>query len=139
MVLMRTSLLILFLALAVEGCRSDSNQKIKAEQPTVATRGKRIYMTNCAACHNTDPSKDGSLGPAIQGSSQELLEAKVLRAAYPPSYTPKRKTSSMPAFPNLKSAIPNLAAYISVQGSSKENREKQIENERQNKPGPKNP
>ncbi len=75
-------------------------------------RGKSIYLANCIACHNTDPAKDGSVGPAIKGSSKDLIEARVLRAAYPRGYTPKRRTTAMPPYPYLKSAIPDLAAFL---------------------------
>jgi mono/diheme cytochrome c family protein len=75
-------------------------------------RGRAIYLTTCAACHNNDPSKDGAIGPAIKGSSKELVEARVLRAAYPPGYTPKRRTTMMPAQPDLQSAIPDIVAFL---------------------------
>jgi mono/diheme cytochrome c family protein len=64
------------------------------------------------ACHNSDPAKDGPLGPALQGSSRELLEYRVLRTEYPPGYTPKRNTKVMPTFPFLKNEIPYLAEYL---------------------------
>ena len=75
-------------------------------------RGRAIYLTNCAACHNLDPSKDGPIGPAIKGSPKELVEARVLRAAYPPGYTPKRRTTMMPAQPDLQPAIPDIVAFL---------------------------
>jgi mono/diheme cytochrome c family protein len=71
-----------------------------------------VFVANCVACHNNDPSKDGPIGPAIKGSSRELLEARVLRNAYPLDYKPKRATKLMPQFPFLKSEIPYLAAYL---------------------------
>jgi hypothetical protein len=69
-------------------------------------------MTNCIACHNADPTKDGNIGPAIAGSSRELVEARVMRAQYPPGYTPKRTTQLMPAQPFLEGLVPSLAAYL---------------------------
>lgn len=75
-------------------------------------QGRRVYVANCIACHHTDPSRDGSLGPAVAGSSRELLEARILRAEYPPDYTPKRPTSLMQAMPYLKADIDALAAYL---------------------------
>jgi mono/diheme cytochrome c family protein len=75
-------------------------------------RGRRIYMTVCIQCHNPDPSKDGPIGPAIKGSSRELIEARVLYQSYPPGYTPKRKTALMPKQPQLAKDIPDLAAYL---------------------------
>ena len=83
--------------------------------------GRRAYVANCIACHNTDPAKDplrillatdAAIGPAISGSSLALVEARVLRAEYPPGYTPKRASALMPAQPFLKSAVPDLAAYL---------------------------
>jgi mono/diheme cytochrome c family protein len=75
-------------------------------------RGRRIYMTVCITCHNPDPSKDGPIGPAIKGSSRELIEARVLYQSYPPGYSPKRKTALMPKQPQLAKNIPDLAAYL---------------------------
>jgi mono/diheme cytochrome c family protein len=71
-----------------------------------------VYIANCVACHNSDPAKEGSIGPAIAGSSQELLEHRVLRTEYPAGYTPKRDTQMMPTFPFLKEEIPYLATYL---------------------------
>ncbi|HXG50778.1 MAG TPA: cytochrome c [candidate division Zixibacteria bacterium] len=75
-------------------------------------KGRAVYVANCVACHNNDPSRDGPIGPAISGSSLELLEARVLRTEYPPGYKPKRNTRVMPTFPFLKSEVPYLAAYL---------------------------
>ena len=77
-----------------------------------AARGKQVYLAECAACHNSDPAKDGPVGPAIKGSSQKLLEAKILRASYPPGYTPKRTTAIMPPQPKVVSKIPDLAVFL---------------------------
>jgi mono/diheme cytochrome c family protein len=77
-----------------------------------ASLGKQVYLVECIACHNMDPTRDGTLGPALKGSSQQLLEAKVLRGAYPPGYTPKRPTALMPPIPKLAPQIANLAAFL---------------------------
>ena len=77
-----------------------------------ASRGKQVYLAECIACHHSDPAKDGSLGPAVKGASQGLLEAKLLRATYPPGYTPKRPTALMPPMPKLAPKIPDLAAFL---------------------------
>lgn len=77
-----------------------------------AARGRQIYLAECTACHNSDPAKDGPLGPAVKGSSRELLEAKILRASYPPGYTPKRSTALMPPQPKVTPNIPDLAAFL---------------------------
>jgi mono/diheme cytochrome c family protein len=69
-------------------------------------------VANCVACHNNDPSKEGPIGPAIKGSSQELIEARVLSTSYPPGYKPKRPTQVMPQFPFLKDEVRFLSAYL---------------------------
>jgi mono/diheme cytochrome c family protein len=78
----------------------------------LAERGRGVYMGNCTACHNMDPTQDGSLGPAIKGSSRALIEARVLYSTYPDGYTPKRDTRLMIALPYLKDDIDALAAFL---------------------------
>jgi mono/diheme cytochrome c family protein len=90
--------------LLIGACAQDGNDP--------AAHGKQIYLAECNACHNSDPAKDGPVGPAIKGSSRELLEARILRASYPPGYTPKRPTSLMPPQPKVAAKIPDLAAYL---------------------------
>jgi mono/diheme cytochrome c family protein len=75
-------------------------------------RGKQVYQNVCIACHNADPALPGSVGPEVAGASRELLEAKILRGAYPPGYTPKRPSQAMPRFEYLKDRIGDLAAYL---------------------------
>jgi mono/diheme cytochrome c family protein len=101
-----------FITLALGGCSRDSDENDKSAQDPAWRRGRAVYVANCVACHNNDPSKDGPIGPAIQGSSNELLEARVLSTGYPPDYKPKRPTKVMPQFPFLKDEIPNLAEYL---------------------------
>jgi len=101
----RASIAAMLLALA--GCPGGD-----AEPETAAGRGERIYKNVCLACHAGDPSLDGSLGPAIAGSSRELIEARVVRGKYPEGYTPKRNSQVMPKFPHLETAIDDLAAYL---------------------------
>lgn len=100
------------LVVTLTGCEKKSDSTVTKTGEGDAKRGRAIYLSNCAACHNTDPSRDGSIGPAIKGSPRELIEARVLRASYPPGYTPKRKTAMMPAQPDLRPAIPDLAAFL---------------------------
>ena len=78
----------------------------------VIERGKKIYRMNCLQCHNADPRKAGSQGPANYAASLELLQAKVLKKQYPPGYVPQRKTSIMPAMPFLAKDIAALHAYL---------------------------
>ena len=78
-----------------------------------AQRGRSTYVANCTACHAMDPTGAGALGPDIAGSSRELIEARVLRAQYPPGYTPKRASVAMVALPHLANRIDDLYAYLS--------------------------
>ena len=77
-----------------------------------AERGRQIYLAQCIACHNSDPTLAGPVGPPVKGSTRELLEVKLLKGTYPPSYAPKRPTNLMPPQPALAPEIPNLAAYL---------------------------
>ncbi len=79
----------------------------------LAQQGERVYQNVCITCHHGDPTQDGALGPAIAGSSAELLDARVIRGVYPPGYTPKRPGDGvMPRFEYLAEQIPALAAYL---------------------------
>ncbi len=77
-----------------------------------AERGRQVFQSQCTSCHNTDPSKPGPIGPAIKGSSRQLLEAKVLHGTYPPGYTPKRPSSLMPPQPQVAPDLQALADYL---------------------------
>jgi mono/diheme cytochrome c family protein len=77
-----------------------------------AETGRKVYLANCIACHSADPNKDGPLGPAVQGASTALLEARVLRAEYPAGYQPKRETKMMTPLPHLKGSIDDLALFL---------------------------
>ena len=83
-----------------------------ADPAVLAARGRTVFMSNCIACHNPDPTQDGALGPAVMGSSQELLEARVIQGTYPEGYTPKRDTKVMVPLNFLQKEIPALAAYL---------------------------
>jgi mono/diheme cytochrome c family protein len=77
-----------------------------------AERGRQIYVAQCTACHAMNPAQSGPLGPAVQGSSQALLEARLLRGGYPPGYTPKRDSRVMQPMPHLAESLPDLSAYL---------------------------
>ncbi len=77
-----------------------------------ARRGRQVYFAHCIACHNPNPAADGSIGPAIKGSSLELLQARVLRAEYPPGYSPKRPTKMMPKLPLTEENIADVHAFL---------------------------
>jgi mono/diheme cytochrome c family protein len=77
-----------------------------------AERGRQVYAAQCTSCHSSDPTQNGPLGPAVKGSSRELLAARILRGTYPPGYTPKRPSAVMQPMPNLAGSVDDLAAYL---------------------------
>jgi mono/diheme cytochrome c family protein len=95
-----------FVLLLLTGCTK------KKTETTPAEEGRRFYATHCTACHNVNPKTDGLIGPAIFGSSLELLERRVLHGDYPAGYKPKRATKQMVPLPFLKDDIPALHAYL---------------------------
>jgi len=98
--------LLAVVAFAAAGC-SDA-----APKNALAERGRQVYLAQCTQCHSPDPAQAGPLGPPVKGASRELLEARILRADYPPGYRPKRPTKVMPAQPNVAPDIPALAEYL---------------------------
>ena len=101
-----TLALVCALAATVTGCSDSSSQNPLAE------RGRKVYLAQCTQCHAQDPAQAGPVGPAIKGSSRDLLEARVLRGAYPPGYRPKRTTAVMPPQPGVAPDIPALAEFL---------------------------
>ncbi len=85
-----------------------------AEVESAEMRGQQVYLNVCATCHGGDPSQDGVLGPAIAGSSEELIRARVMFGGYPPGYTPKLNTKQMVALPHLEPALADLTAYLAA-------------------------
>jgi len=104
----KSGLGLALIAVAALACGGESQE---SGDPAVA-RGEKIYRNICVVCHNADPTRDGPLGPAIAGSSRELLEARLLRGEYPPGYTPKRSTHQMPRFEFLEPNLDDLAAFL---------------------------
>jgi mono/diheme cytochrome c family protein len=99
----------IFLVLVSTGCPKGGTDA--PEDPAVA-RGRQVYMGTCIACHNVNPALPGAIGPEVKGASRALLEERILRAAYPAGYTPKRDTKLMPAQPTLASSIDDLVAFL---------------------------
>ncbi len=100
---------VVTLVLVSEGCTKSGPSSAGGD---LVARGRVVYQSNCIACHNTDPHKPGTLGPDLWGSSQELIEGRVMRGEYPSGYTPKRQTHTMVPIPQLKADIPALHAYL---------------------------
>ncbi len=110
-VLIPVAIAAVVLAVAIASCED-------TEPRTPVEKGRRIYRTVCTACHNVDPTQDGTMGgtpgPAVTGSSKALLEAKILRGEYPPGYSPKRDTHSMLVLAHLGPYIDDLTAYLAA-------------------------
>lgn len=77
-----------------------------------ASEGKTLYITRCASCHNVNPTKPGSIGPDIAGSSLELITLKTQKREYPKDYKPKRKTRIMPKIPLSDVQLKSLYEYL---------------------------
>ena len=103
----RRILAVILLAAGLAGC-SGQESSLSPE----AERGRQVYVAQCTSCHSSDPAQNGPLGPAVKGSSRELLEARLLRGAYPPGYTPKRPSAIMQPMPHLAGSLDDLAAYL---------------------------
>lgn len=85
-----------------------------SDSPSVA-QGRAVYANNCSSCHNeNNPYKAGPVGPAIGGSSEELVEARVVRAEYPKGYKPKRDTHMMFPMPWLKDDVHALKEFLNL-------------------------
>lgn len=85
----------------------------KTRPPDAVERGRLVYVTHCIVCHNPNPNLDGAQGPAIAGSSRELVADRVLHLSYPPGYTPKRTTHNMRVMTDLTPAqIDDLTSYL---------------------------
>jgi mono/diheme cytochrome c family protein len=113
------SFIALACALAMTACTKKSAPAVtEMTADQLVSRGKSIYISNCISCHNVDPSKAGSVGPEVAGSSLALIEARVLRAEYPKDYHPKRETRVMVALPHLKNELQPLAAYLTSLGAA---------------------
>lgn len=91
-------------------CQSDVNSEKQVDP--LFKKGQQSYQANCIACHHPNPELDGSIAPAVAGSSKELLEARILRAEYPAGYTPKRDSKVMVAMPQLSNDIEALFIFL---------------------------
>ena len=114
------SLLLACALLLCTVCLALPRVQVTTERAEGGVKGKRAHQDlslfthseNCMACHNADPSKSGTVGPAVKGSSRALIEARVLRTQYPPGYTPKRETKLMIPMPQLSDRIDDLSEYL---------------------------
>jgi mono/diheme cytochrome c family protein len=115
---MKYVLILIFVSLVSSACNKKpgaTSSSTSSSQSALIDRGRVVYQTNCISCHNSDPKKAGSIGPDVFGSSKALLEARILRADYPPDYHAKRMTHVMNALPHLKDEIDAIHAYLNAQ------------------------
>lgn len=103
----RSMVLLLALGTMLAGCENSKPARVDPIE-----RGRVLYATNCAVCHNANPNLSGSLGPPIAGAPRALVEARVLHAAYPPGYKPKRTSHVMQPLPWLAPNIDQLTAFL---------------------------
>lgn len=104
---MKRSIAVTTFLLAFAACSAGDGDADTAE-----ARGEKVYKNVCATCHGASPTEVGTVGPAIAGSSAELIEAKLVHNSYPPGYEPKRNTKLMAPMPHLAGTVPDLAAYL---------------------------
>jgi Predicted membrane protein len=89
-----------------------NNQNNSVALTTNIDKGKMVYFANCVSCHNNNPKKPGSIGPAVYGVPIDVLTQKTLSGKYPENYRPKRTSKIMPLMPHLNMEISNLYAFI---------------------------
>jgi mono/diheme cytochrome c family protein len=102
----RRAFVVIAVSAALAGCSGQSALSPEAE------RGRQVYLAHCTSCHSSEPAQNGPLGPAVKGSSRALLEARLLRGAYPPGYTPKRPSAVMQPMPHLAGSLDDLGAFL---------------------------
>ena len=89
------------------------NKNEVTELAQLTQKGQILFNTTCTACHNTNPKFDGAIGPAIVGSSLELLQLKIRKGEYPVGYKPTRDTKVMTLMPQLSDAdIKAIHTYL---------------------------
>ncbi len=99
--------------LLLAGCKQDDTPADPAQ--ALADKGRRLYTLRCASCHNPgNPAVDGALGPALAGSSRELLDVRLNHRRYPDGYTPKRTTNIMQRLPHTPEELDALHAFLNA-------------------------
>ncbi len=108
----QTILGLLILGMGAMACENKNSSPSQDPASAAFVKGRTIYQTQCMACHHADPHKAGSLGPDVFGSSKELLKARIMHAAYPDGYSPKRTTKIMAPLPHLENEIEALHTFL---------------------------
>ena len=103
----------ILVAAALSGLSGCNKREDLTPEEAELRKGRTLYTLRCASCHHpADPRRDGGLGPAIAGSSLDLLDAKLNRGTYPDGYTPKRPTSVMQRLPATPEELAALQAFL---------------------------
>lgn len=105
---------LVFLCAAAAELLSACNRKEGTGADPAVAKGKVLYAASCIACHNMDPSREGTLGPAVKGAGLDLLKARVIHGTYPPGYTPKRDTKLMQKLPLTEADVEAIHAFLSA-------------------------
>lgn len=97
-------------------CTKKESGSVDTSSPeqVLIQKGKSVYQAVCIACHNMNPKLDGSLGPAVAGSSIQLLNERIVNGGYPAGYQPKRATKLMAPLPQYAQDIPAIHAYLNA-------------------------
>ncbi len=101
---------VLLLPLLMMACSGGTGNRA----PEASSPGKAVYQSYCISCHNPNPKFDGPVGPAIFGSSRELVEARLKSATYPSGYVPKRPSQAMPPMPHVLKDLDVLVDYLNL-------------------------
>ncbi len=110
----RSNLLLIACLILTACIFACTKKKSEPENPQLLLieQGRKTYIAHCISCHNINPRVDGAIGPAVVGSSLELLSAKVLAGEYPTGYKPRRETKAMAPLPMLRDQITALHAFL---------------------------
>ncbi len=104
-------LVLIGIVLLLTQCKK-STENLSPEEKLKAD-GRSLYITNCIACHSALPEQDGSVGPALKGTSFEILKEKIVNGRYPEGYKGKRPISgSMPKFAFTDDQIRSIEAFL---------------------------
>lgn len=106
----RATLAGLALAVLATLCLACSDSGSSSE--SLADRGKRVYATNCTACHHPDPAQPGVIGPALAGKSAPLIRSMLVVGEPPGGYPPGKSGARMAPLPHLAGEAQALAAYL---------------------------
>lgn len=106
------SLAALIGAAAFTSCKKEEQAPLSPEEQLKAD-GRKLYIANCIACHSADLDQEGTVGPALKGSTFEILKEKLLNGKYPEGYKGKRPVSgSMPKYSFTDQQIRSLEAFL---------------------------